>query len=84
MKITLIGCPFRTSYGGYISSLRSGLERAAGSPVQWVASNCGCDDPIELSRRFQVQDCDYFEMRTKIGGWNIVKYSPIRIRSNGA
>ena len=76
MKITLIGCPFRTTYGGYISSLRSALERAAGSPVQWVASNCGCDDPIELARRFQVQDCDYFEMRTTIGGWNIVRYSP--------
>ena len=76
MKITLIGCPFRTSYGGYISSLRLAMERAAGSPVQWVASNCGCDDPIELACRFQVQDCDYFEMRTKIGGWSIVKYSP--------
>jgi glycosyltransferase involved in cell wall biosynthesis len=76
MKITLIGCPFRTSYGGYICALRSGLERAAGSPVQWVASNCGCDDPIEVARRFQVPDCDYFEMRTKIAGWNIVKFSP--------
>ncbi len=80
MNITLIGCPFRTSYGGYISALRSALERAAGSPVQWVASNCGCDDPIELSRRFQAPDCDYFEMRTKIGGWNIVKYSPDRMK----
>jgi glycosyltransferase involved in cell wall biosynthesis len=75
MKIALIGCPFQTSYGGYISSLRSALERAAGSPVQWVASNCGCGDPIELARRFQAQDCDYFEMRTKIGRWDIVRYS---------
>jgi len=76
MKIALIGCPFRTTYGGYISSLRAGLERTAGSPVQWVASNCGCDDPIEVARRFQVQDCDYFEMPAKIGGLNIVRYSP--------
>ena len=75
MKITLIGCPFRTSYGGYISSLRSALERAAGSPVQWVATNCGCGDPIELARQFQAQDCDYFEMRTRIAGWSIVGYS---------
>ncbi len=75
MKITLIGCPFRTSYGGYISSLRLALERTVGSPVQWVASNCGCGDPIEVAHRFQVQDCDYFEMRTKIGRWDIVRYS---------
>ena len=32
MKITLIGCPFRTTYGGYISSLRLALQRTAGSP----------------------------------------------------
>ena len=78
MKITLIGCPFRTSYGGYICSLRSALERAAGTPVKWVASNCGCGDPIEVARLFQTQDCDYFEMRTKIGRWDIVRYSTNR------
>lgn len=76
MKIALIGCPFQTTYGGYTSSLRSALERVAGSPVQWVASNCGCDDPMEVARRFQVQDCDYFEMRNALGGWNLVRYSP--------
>jgi glycosyltransferase involved in cell wall biosynthesis len=76
MKITLIGCPFRTTYGGYISSLRLGLERTAGKPVQWVGSNCGCDDPIALARRFQSQDCDYFEMPSRIGSWNIAAYSP--------
>jgi glycosyltransferase involved in cell wall biosynthesis len=75
MKITLIGCPFRTSYGGYISSLRSAIERATGTPVRWVASNCGCGDPIEVARRFETQDCDYFELPTKIGHWDIVKYS---------
>jgi glycosyltransferase involved in cell wall biosynthesis len=32
--------------------------------VQWVASNCGCGDPIEIARQFQTRDCDYFEMRT--------------------
>ncbi len=76
MKITLVGCPFRTTYGRYISSLRAGLERAAGSPVQWVASNCSCDDPIEVARLFHVKDCDYFEMRSKIGTWSISGFSP--------
>jgi glycosyltransferase involved in cell wall biosynthesis len=82
MKITLIGCPFRTLYGGYISSLRLALERMAGSPVQWVASNCGCDDPAEVARRFQTQDCDYFEMRSTIGGRSIVQYTsnPVKRR----
>ena len=75
MKIAIIGCPFRTTYGGYIFSLRSGLERMTGSPVQWVASNCGCGDPIELARQFQVQDSDYFEMRHTIAGWSIDAYS---------
>jgi glycosyltransferase involved in cell wall biosynthesis len=76
MKIALIGCPFQTTYGGYISSLRSGLERTVGSPVQWVASNCACGDPIEVARRFHAQDCDYFEMRSTIGSWSIAGYSP--------
>src|SRR6266702_7396377 len=30
--------------------------------MKWVASNCGCGDPIEVSRSFQAQHCDYFEM----------------------
>jgi glycosyltransferase involved in cell wall biosynthesis len=75
MKIAMIGCPFRTTYGQYISSLRTGLERTTGSHVQWVASNCGCNDPIELARQFQVQDCDYFEMRHTIGGRSITAYT---------
>jgi glycosyltransferase involved in cell wall biosynthesis len=70
MKITIIGCPFRTTYGRYIASLRSHLQRSTGSPVQWVASNCDCGDPIEVARQFQVPDCDYFEMHT-------FAYSPV-------
>jgi glycosyltransferase involved in cell wall biosynthesis len=71
----MIGCPFRTTYGAYISALRSGLERAAGSSVQWVATNCGCGDRSELARDFQVQDCDYFETRTRIGNFDVIGYS---------
>ena len=48
--------------------------------MQWVASNCGCGDPIEMARRFQTQDCDYFEMRTTVGGWNIAGYSPSPVK----
>ena len=62
MNIAIIGCPFRTSYGAYIESLKTSLERSTGSTVQWVASNCGCGDPIERSRDFQRRDCKYFEM----------------------
>jgi glycosyltransferase involved in cell wall biosynthesis len=73
MKVSIIGCPFQTTYGAYISSLRSALERRIGAPVQWVGSNCGCGDPL---RRFQVRDCDYFEMRDSIAGYSITGYSP--------
>jgi hypothetical protein len=62
VKISMIGCPFQTSFGCYISSLRDAIERKAASPVQWVASNCGCGDPVERGRQFQVLNCDYFEM----------------------
>jgi hypothetical protein len=62
MKISMIGCPFQTSFGCYISSLRDAIGRKAASPVQWVASNCGCGDPIESGRQFQVLNCDYFDM----------------------
>ena len=82
MKITLIGCPFRTTYGGYISALRSGLERAAGSPVQWVASNCGCDDPIEClagSRR-KTATISRCAPRSAVGTLSSTR----PIRSNGA
>ena len=80
MKITMIGCPFRTTYGDYISSLRSGLERLNGLPVQWVSSNCGCGDPVEKARQFRIQDSDYFEMRSSIAGFNFVRYSPNPIK----
>ncbi len=62
MEMTMICCPFRTSYGSYASSLMAAIERKTGSKMKWVASNCGCGDPIEVSRSFQAQHCDYFEM----------------------
>ncbi len=62
MRITYIGCPFKTSYGSYVDSLKSAIERRTGAPIQWVASNCGCGDPIERERLFQARQCDYFEM----------------------
>src|SRR5882757_9381848 len=62
MQVAMIGCPFRTSYGAYIESLKGALERRTGSKVQWIGSNCGCGDPIEVSRSFQTRDCKYFEM----------------------
>jgi glycosyltransferase involved in cell wall biosynthesis len=62
MNIAMIGCPFRTSYGAYIGSLSRAIERVSGSKVDWIASNCGCNDPVERSRSFQATELDYFEL----------------------
>jgi glycosyltransferase involved in cell wall biosynthesis len=62
MQMSMICCPFKTSYGSYASSLIAAIERKTGSKVKWVASNCGCGDAAETSRNFQAQQCDYFEM----------------------
>ncbi len=64
MRITLIRCPFTTSFGSYGSSLRAAIEKKTGNTVQWVASNCGCGTPMAVSRQFLMpkQQYDYFEM----------------------
>jgi len=64
MRMTIICCPFKTSFGSYASSLKAAIEKKTGDTVQWVGSNCGCGDPIEVSRQFQIprSQCDYFEM----------------------
>jgi glycosyltransferase involved in cell wall biosynthesis len=64
MRITLICCPFKTSFGSYGKSLRAAIEKKTGNPVQWVASNCGCGTPMAVSRQFLMpkQQYDYFEM----------------------
>lgn len=70
MRISIIGCPFQTSYGAYIESLKTALERSPGNnTVQWVGSNCGCGDPIESGRVFQTRQCDYFEMPHILGDY---------------
>lgn len=62
MRVTFIGCPFRTSYGHYIDSLRRAIQTHYGDHVEWVASNCGCGDPVERERLFETQPSAYFEM----------------------
>lgn len=62
MEMTMICCPFKTSYGSYASSLISAIEKKTGGKMHWVASNCGCGDPIEVNRCFQAEQCNYFEM----------------------
>jgi glycosyltransferase involved in cell wall biosynthesis len=62
MRLTFIGCPFKTSYGHYIDALRRAIEARYSDRIQWVASNCGCDDPIERERLFQAKPTAYFEM----------------------
>lgn len=64
MQITLIGCPFQTSYGEASESLLKALEKKTGAPVEWVASNCGCGDKAERMRQFQMprEKYRYFDM----------------------
>lgn len=62
MQITLICCPFQTSYGTYARSLKTALERKLDGHVNWLAANCGCGDPVEVERRFETPDCSYFEL----------------------
>ncbi len=57
----MISCPFQTSFGQYTASLKTALEKT-GNQVEWVASNCGCGDPMEESRQFQISGCKYFEL----------------------
>ncbi len=63
MRLTFIGCPFRTSYGHYIDSLGRAIYAQFGDRIEWVASNCGCGDPMEQARIFQTKPSAYFEMR---------------------
>lgn len=62
MQISMICCPFKTSYGCYATALIKAIEKKTATTVSWVASNCGCGDTMESRRDFQAQQCDYFEM----------------------
>ncbi len=62
MKITMIGCPFQTSYGYYARSLKETIEKKTGAPIEWVASNCGCGDPASDEKRFEIQVPTFFEL----------------------
>jgi glycosyltransferase involved in cell wall biosynthesis len=62
MKITMIGCPFQTTYGYYAELLKEAIEQKTGSPIEWLASNCGCGDPAEINKLFQIQCTRYFEL----------------------
>jgi glycosyltransferase involved in cell wall biosynthesis len=64
MQVTFIACPFKTSYGAASESLKKALEKKLRAKVQWVASNCGCGDDVEVSRQFQMPGCKYFDAIT--------------------
>ena len=68
MRMSLICCPFDTSYGEYAISLKSAVERKTGDKMQWIGSNCGCGDQMAVRRQFRARDqCEYFEMRMPSG-----------------
>ncbi|MGD0899532.1 MAG: glycosyltransferase family 4 protein [Thermoguttaceae bacterium] len=62
MNVKIISCWFATSYGAYTDGLRRALERRLGCEVGIIATNCGCDDPMAVQRRFQDRRCEYFEL----------------------
>jgi len=62
MRMSMIGCPFKTSFGWYANSLKAAIEAKSGGTVQWIASNCGCGDPVETNRIFETEHCEYFHM----------------------
>jgi len=64
MRVTMICCPFKTSFGSYTNSLKTAIESKTGSSVRWVGSNCGCGDPQEVNRQFQISmpQGDYFDL----------------------
>jgi glycosyltransferase involved in cell wall biosynthesis len=72
MRVTIIGCPFKTSYGAAFESLKKAMERKSGSTVEWVASNCGCFDDAEVNRQFQMPGQKYFDM-VNIGDYDSAK-----------
>src|SRR5580658_9541506 len=63
MRLSIISCPFNTSFASYTRSLKRAIEGQTGAKVQWIGSNCGCGDPVSTSRQFLSRaECDYFEM----------------------
>jgi len=61
LNVKIVSCWFATSYGTYTDGLRRGLERKLGRDVGIIASNCGCGDPMEMSRTFVDQRCSFIE-----------------------
>ena len=61
MNVKIISCWFATSYGAYTDGLRRASTRRLDREVGIIATNCGCDDPMAVQRRFQDQRCEYFE-----------------------
>jgi glycosyltransferase involved in cell wall biosynthesis len=60
MRIKLVSCWFNTSYAEYSNGLRKALEAQVGAEVGVIASNCGCNDPMDGV--FFDDSSDYFEM----------------------
>jgi glycosyltransferase involved in cell wall biosynthesis len=61
VNVKIVSCWFATSYGTYTDGLRRGLERKLGREVGIIASNCGCGDPMEVSRTFVDKRCSFIE-----------------------
>jgi glycosyltransferase involved in cell wall biosynthesis len=73
MQISLICCPFKTSFGSYARSLKAAIEKKTGDPVQWVASNCGCGTPVATNREFLLPKEKYVYFEGLIPGDYVAK-----------
>jgi glycosyltransferase involved in cell wall biosynthesis len=60
MHIKLISCWFNTSYAAYSNGLKKAIEKQIGEEVGVIASNCGCNDPMDGV--FFDKTSDYFEL----------------------
>lgn len=61
MKVSMISCFMKTTYGAYTDSLRRAVERIPGTEVEIISSNCGCGDPHATHRVRYGLGSRYFE-----------------------
>ena len=61
MRIAMISCFMKTTYGAYTDSLCKAIGPIIGTEVDIISSNCGCGDPHATHRIRYGLGCRYFE-----------------------
>lgn len=62
MRVAMISCFMKSSYGAYTDSLCRAIEPIIGREVDIISSNCGCGDPAADQRIFYTPNprCKFF------------------------